>query len=733
MAAMSEHRALLSTDAVKIIGTEFANNDFAKDGSQWHFVMVFKIPTESTIAEFEGSMPSPVSTWRNIFKGVCGTGKQPASVRDDMSRKEFYHFVFAEIVSILGGHLNGFDLDVRKSIDGDEVLLMIALINPIAKEFLALQEDFKCKLSHSVYKQKNIEVPTDVRVYNGDKGTFHQVVDVEPDGEEVRNLFSAHLNFSVKLKNKLDPLSNLECIRIIRRRISRFVSVDSLLGSGMCSQVFPAHHWEHGLQALYKKGWNDPKRLCSWPGEQRCENVNTYFGPEIGFFVHWQNFLTRYLAFPACLSLFAFVMRATILNTVVGWNHLSMIFAVILMLWSSVFTSRYEQAKNLKKLKWGMESLGPSALLPRKEFSDSYRDSCKDHLQHVFHWSMVFFFICETLVVVTFCTRLQMDAMKNPQGTTFGISNEIFAAYSNYVIIGNIKLIDKLWTPVSNVLTRRENWRTLHDLQQNMVIKMFVVKMFVFYFPFIYEITIKPMTEGCGAKHSHTHLEGCVNSLNTNLSVFFVTQIVTEIALIVLGLLLTAWKVRMEKMKFPEKQYTYLELQAKCTPYGDDELISDFLNAVVAFGYVVLFGVTLPVICCLAFLNSMVMKRLLAYKMCFAYQRPLPKAVDGIGVWEIIVRGLSYLAVPVNAYVAFFTLASFQDRELWWKLLMFILTQNFGTLLKMTIEGFISSKATAHLRIEEHHTENMDHLLDEDDPEHITDFTPNVVKCPYAL
>jgi len=318
---------------------------------------------------------------------------------------------------------------------------------------------------------------------------------------------------------------------------------------------------------------------------------------------------------------------------------------------------------------------------------------------------------------------------KNPDGTTWGISNELVVVYPKYIITINIKLVDKVWTPISNMLSKKENWRSVQELQENMVIKMFIVKMFVFYYPFVYEIVIKPMTVGCGENHSHTDLTGCVDSMNTNLMLFFITQVCTEVALILVGLGITAWSVRSEKKLHPNKEYTYLELQAKTAPYSEDTLIADYLNAVVTYGYIVLFGVSLPFMCFLGMVSNMVMIRLAAFKMSYAFQRPMPKAMDGIGAWEAVMKNLGYLGVPANAYIAIFTLSAFKDHSMEWKLLAFIIVQNVGMALKVGIEGLIQMKSTAQMRISEYTADKLDILLEEPDPTNITE-KPTTVKAP---
>lgn len=730
---VAEKQGLLSveggsaSETVKVIGTEFKKN-----GYPWHFAIMFKLPTEDSEKKaFDEVMQKPADVWKKCFSRVNNTGKFPSSIQEGVTtKKQFHEAVFKEVVNILGGDRNGLELGTMPSIDNDEQILMVALIDPKAKVDLADAEELTVRLREDVYKKVSAQLPTDIKVYQGEEGTFTAEPSKEFNGDPIPNTHPAYLNFSTKRSEKFEEIGQLDCIRLVRRRLVKFINMNELVDQGITTKWFPVHHWDE-LAVLNTRGWNDPIRFFQWPSEGRCDAVNDYFGPEMGFFFHWFNFLTRWLCFPAVVSIGTYGLRKSGLVDRAIVNYVSMGFAVMLLVWSSMFVSNYRQAKNLKQNKWGMETLGVSSLTIRKQFKDVYRDSCADYLQHIVHWAAVVFFVFETIYVVYWCSQIQMHAREHPKGTTFGISNEYVATYPKYLITVNIKLVDKVWGPVSNMLTRSENWRSVQELQQQMIAKMFVVKMFVFYYPFFYIILVKPFTKGCGPHDSHTDLTGCVDELNESLILFFFSQVAIEIALIVAYLGLAAWSVRSEKKNHPDKEYTYLELQAKTMPYNEEDLIADMLNAVVTYGYIILFGVSLPFMCLLGLLSNLCMLRLLAYKVSYAYQRPMPKAMDGIGAWETVIRVLGYLGVIANAYIAIFTLKAFREKTIVWKLLTFIILQNVGFAVKMAIEQLYDDKNSAHKRIIEYNVDCLDQLLDEEDPPRIRSAKVSTVESPY--
>ncbi|CAE8595475.1 unnamed protein product, partial [Polarella glacialis] len=216
-----------------------------------------------------------------------------------------------------------------------------------------------------------------------------------------------------------------------------------------------------------------------------------------------------------------------------------------------------------------------------------YRDSWTEILQNGMHWFLCCLFIAETLGITFLIADLRDHAENNPGGNAWGISNVALGSTMDYLVTINIKVVDWLWTALSSHLTSKENWRTEADLKGAMVIKLFAVKFVVFYFPFFYTIFLKPhIGDGCAGDGL---IDGCLVELNNSLMFFFITQIVTEMGMLVFQLAWTYKAVRTEINKAAKKMagsktYSYLELQAKAAPYETVEQMNDFMNQVVSYG-----------------------------------------------------------------------------------------------------------------------------------------------------
>ncbi|CAE8651231.1 unnamed protein product [Polarella glacialis] len=695
--------------------------DMLKNDDNWHWVFVFPKEALEPFKE-EGEAKK---AWAAIFSGAEYSGLQrECPVKPKTTRKEFQHAVFKEMVYIMDGQLCGFTLGTHMSIDGDEVFLMVSLEIPEAIQEIAEIYEYRTLIDGAAYKKANVTIPTDKKHGINKDGT-REFVQVERglslDKSETTsfNHYPATVTYRQVQAERLSQFRNPDLIRLSKSRMRAFFSFHSLVRTGAIKQVFAVHNWDQ-LEALHKQGWNNPMEVIYWPSETTTDNVQRYFGPEIAFSFHWYNLFTRFMVAPAMLS---FVIA--ILNNVGNFDtrQESMItcaFAAFICSWSSIFMAYYIQKKNLKILGWGMKNFNEVGATVRKDFSDHKRDTWPEIVRNGMHWFLCCFFIAETLGIVWWIASVTQDAKKHPEGLTWGISNDLVASNQQVLVTLNIKVVDKLWTVLSSRLTSRENWRTEADLKGAMVLKLFLVKFVVFYYPFFYTIFLKPHIEGCG---EGDWIDGCLTELNDNLRFFFVFQIGTEMGMLVYQLARTYYAVQGErseaKTKGGSQEYSYLELQAKATPYEALDQIDDFMNQVVSFGFIVMFSVTLPVMCFLSFATNFMFKKLVAYKICYAHQRPVPNGCEGIGSWEYIISTLSYIGVFVNAYIAVFvfpltdgidlsknmfhvSVNSFTE-----KIFLFLVAEHAMLLVKLLIDAAFGDKSTAQLRIEEHNDDNV--------------------------
>ena len=85
------------------------------------------------------------------------------------------------------------------------------------------------------------------------------------------------------------------------------------------------------------------------------------------------------------------------------------------------------------------------------------------------------------------------------------------------------------------------------------------------------------------------------------------------------------------------------------------ELILDYIELYVQWGYLTLFGASCPIVVLLAFATNFVETRTDGTKLFNDYRRVLPNRVDGIGEPLAIFYRILFIAVPINCGLIVFT------------------------------------------------------------------------------
>jgi hypothetical protein len=88
-------------------------------------------------------------------------------------------------------------------------------------------------------------------------------------------------------------------------------------------------------------------------------------------------------------------------------------------------------------------------------------------------------------------------------------------------------------------------------------------------------------------------------------------------------------------------------------------LVGDYIELFVQWGYLVLFGATVPAVVALCFATNYIECLSDGYKLCFDFRRVLPRRMEGIGEVTGIFYAVLYLAVPVNVGLVVYTFDAF--------------------------------------------------------------------------
>ncbi|CAK9082505.1 Anoctamin-5 (Gnathodiaphyseal dysplasia 1 protein) (Transmembrane protein 16E) [Durusdinium trenchii] len=294
---------------------------------------------------------------------------------------------------------------------------------------------------------------------------------------------------------------------------------------------------------------------------------------------------------------------------------------------------------------------------------------------------------------------------------TFGMQNTDAAKYFKYLVTANIKVVDAVWTPLCIYLTKHENHRTEMALKSALILKLFAVKSVLFYYPFIRTIFIQPHVEGCPGPGNH--ISGCLDSLRADLQLFFITQVISVGAGLMVQLAMMYWTVRKElqRKKSDDGKLSYVEVQAMLADYDEEAEVSDYLQVVLNFGFLSMFGCVAPSMCVLCFLSNLPMKRLLAFRFSFSQKRVVPIITHGLGSWELILNFIAYIGVTLTCYIVIFAYNSLDLEDFRTQLLLFIAIERAVAVLKLMLTLVFGEKSLAQERIEEQNEEVLELIV----------------------
>jgi len=683
--------------------TSYLGIPMEMDSANWHWMMVFPLidgTDEKSKAEWDKEIPGKEAaeiimalltdqTVKGFPDNVDGyvkfnetTHKREAiESAAPITKRELHKKIREKIVQVLSSKRNGFNMKVSHSIDGDEAFLLIELKNSDAKVALAARQEMRIAVIPEAYEYTNPapQGQTKCPTLSYEGGFSDKAKQCPMYLRFDKSIYEESIDAG---KPVYKDISEVQTIRIVRKRMRQFFSLNALEANGVVTVQGPVHKHEM-LDYFWNTAWTQAYTcggILQFPNARHIDDVRDYFGEEVAFFFHWFNTYTRWLALPAILGFFCFFRR--VYFELVTQRYIQMGFAVFMMMWSTVFVASYKQRESLKCHQWGVKNFASVASV-RKEYSLANKNTKSELFLRTLHWILAVMFMFETVYCVYCINSFRQRALQLEVGDTmYGMSGKTANKLGVYMVTVNIKIVDFVWNTISpKWSTKFDNWRTDGELKAAKISRMFPVKFIIYYYPFFYYAFMQEPIEGCEPLAT-----SCIDTLVLNLAIFFGTHIACVIAFTVIPLITMFVKIKLELRNKPGKVYTYLQAQAKMDPYIDDT--DDFMELVLSCGFLMMFSVALPVMATLAFMCNLLELRLLAFKIMYVSRRPVPLGQEGIGAWSQILEIIATAAVVVNTGMAIFSMLPLKSQPLQVKLLLFIMAEH----AMLVITGIIAKR-----------------------------------------
>lgn len=253
-----------------------------------------------------------------------------------------------------------------------------------------------------------------------------------------------------------------------------------------------------------------------------------------------------------------------------------------------------------------------------------------------------------------------------------------------------IIVLANVWNMVANRLNDYETHQTDTAYEDAMIVKTSMFQFVNHYIALFYIAFVKgkyPIIPGVNRVDVCLYGGNCSLELAHQLGTIFITQMVvgnmTEVVVPMLkqkwarhkdqqaAMALKAGKEEYSPLENPEgagdgslpaspadevpDELSLAEKSFELDDYGMLELIDDYLEIVVQFGYVTLFVVAFPLAPFLALLSNQLEQMVDMTKMLSNARRPFPRGASDIGTWEYILVSMGNVAVLTNGAFIVFT------------------------------------------------------------------------------
>ncbi|KAM4602805.1 anoctamin-1a [Polymixia lowei] len=239
------------------------------------------------------------------------------------------------------------------------------------------------------------------------------------------------------------------------------------------------------------------------------------------------------------------------------------------------------------------------------------------------------------------------------------------AAIINLIVI---IILDEIYAVIARWLTTLEVPKTDKSFEERLIFKTFILKFVNAFTPIVYLAFFRGRLVGRPGNYLYVvgsyRMEecahaGCLMELCIQLCITMLGKQLIQNNLFEIGIpklkKLMKWKSEMDSQEEEERNRT-LERHAKDHFLGPFVGLSpEYMEMIIQFGMVTLFVASFPLAPLFALLNNIIEIRLDAKKFVTELRRPIAVRAKDIGIWYNLLRGLSKVAVIINAFVISFT------------------------------------------------------------------------------
>ncbi|XP_037816459.1 anoctamin-1 isoform X2 [Lucilia sericata] len=377
-------------------------------------------------------------------------------------------------------------------------------------------------------------------------------------------------------------------------------------------------------------------------------------------------------------------------------NNITVVFAFVMSIWAVLYLELWKRYSARLVHRWGLTGYTHDVEHPRPQYLAKLRKNKKlaDKLEHensVFEpdvpfwttkflpsftsYSIMVLFICISIigifsmVVYRMAQRASHSIFGNEDSMTYKIMFLPMTAGVIDLIL--ISILDYIYGSLAVTLTNWEYCRTKTEYDESLTIKNYVFQFVNYYSSLFYIAFLKGKFVGYPAKYNRIlgfrqeecNPGGCLMELCMQLVIIMVgKQAVNAIVEMLIPYLTKTFKkfgtrCGMRKKNNEEKLVSCNQWTEDyhLIPWTDHSMFLEYLEMVLQYGFITLFGLAFPLAPLLALINNVIEVRLDAIKMLKFIRRPVAQRAHDIGVWFGIMTVVTKIAVASCAMIIAFS------------------------------------------------------------------------------
>ncbi|XP_068172569.1 anoctamin-1a isoform X2 [Antennarius striatus] len=377
-------------------------------------------------------------------------------------------------------------------------------------------------------------------------------------------------------------------------------------------------------------------------------------------------------------------------------NPATVFFAVFMALWAVLFMEHWKRRQMRLNYTWDLTGFGEEEEEDLKDHNRAEYDfrvmekkmkmehsnlkgekvklTCVDRLPAYLTTVIVMCFMITVTFAIVFGVILYRISIKaalhmstfQAARTNVRATVKTTAAIINLIVI---IILDEIYGAIARRLTIMEVPKTDKSFEERLIFKTFILKFVNAFTPIVYLAFFRGRLVGQPGNYLYVvgsyRMEecahaGCLMELCIQLCITMLGKQLIQNNLFEIGIPKLKKLLRARKSDLDSKQEE--ELNKTLQRHEKDHILGPFvglnpeyMEMIIQFGMVTLFVASFPLAPLFALLNNIIEIRLDAKKFVTELRRPNAVKTKNIGIWYNLLRGLSKVAVIVNAFVIAFT------------------------------------------------------------------------------